>query len=492
MSIPYILNMQTNTMEIKLFNTLSKNKEVFKPLSAGKVGMYNCGPTVYDRAHIGNLRAYVFADTLRRMFEYNGFSVNQVINVTDVGHLSGENAGNADEGEDKMTKALKREGMPMTLDAMYKVGTIYFDKFVEDMRELNIELPTKFPRAADHIQEDIDLIEILVEKGFAYKTSDGMYFDTTKFGDYGKLGNIDIASLKAGARVAANTEKRNPTDFALWKFNELLGWSSPWGNGFPGWHIECSAMSAKYLGQPFDVHTGGIDHIPVHHNNEIAQSEAASGGVPLANYWMHNAFITMKGGAGGADGKMSKSAGGFLTLDSLEKEGLSPVAYRYWLLTAHYRSPVNFSFEAVRAAENALVRLMATLGEHVGGVEVAAGGKVELGYKEKFTAFVNDDLDTPKAVALIWDLLKDTAVSAADKVATVLDFDKVLGLNIAEELAGAKKEAAAPDEVIALADEREKARQSKDWKKADELRAKIGAAGFEVLDQKDGGYELKS
>lgn len=482
-------------MDIKLYNTLTKEKEVFKPVKAGYVGMYNCGPTVYDRAHVGNLRAYVFADTLRRTFEYNGYTVNQIMNITDVGHLSGENAGNADEGEDKMTKALKREGMSMTVEAMYKVATIYFDKFVEDLKELNVKLPNKFPRAADHIQEDIDLVEILVNKGFAYTISDGVYFNTSKFSDYGKLGNIDIASLKAGARISANTEKKNPTDFALWKFNESLGWSSPWGNGFPGWHIECSAMSAKYLGQPFDVHTGAIDLIPTHHNNEIAQSEAAYD-KPLANYWMHNAFLNMKGE------KMSKSAGGFITLETLNKESISPIAYRYWLMTAHYRTPANFSYEAVRGAENALIRLMATLGEFYAENGNKNGGKINTEYSAKFQAFINDDLDTPKAIALVWDILKDVNVSPADKLATIIDFDKVLGLNIAKEISSSKKNgknglngkagsANIPAEVVAIAELRERARQEKNWKEADSLRIQIEKAGFDILDNKDGGYELK-
>ena len=483
-------------MDIKLFNTLSKKKEEFKPLKKSKVGMYNCGPTVYDRAHIGNLRAYIFADTLRRMFEYNDYSVNQIMNITDVGHLSGENSGNADLGEDKMTKALKREGMPMTLEAMYKIATIYFDKFVEDIRELNIELPTKFPRASEHIKEDIDLIAVLTKKGFTYKTSDGIYFDTSKFADYGKLGNIDIASLKAGARVAENTEKHNPTDFALWKFSAatspsksdsdatdpILGWESPWGKGFPGWHIECSAMSTKYLGQPFDIHTGGIDHVPVHHNNEIAQSEAANG-KPLANYWMHNGFINVDGK------KMSKSAGGFITLETLKKEGVSPIAYRYWLLTSHYRSPANFTYEAVRGAEKALAKLVATLRNYPAKGKMK--GKIIADYKDKFTAFINDDLDTPRAVALIWDLLKDNAnnasgvnISPADKLATILDFDKVLGLGL--DLIGNISET-IPKEIVAIAE----AREEKDWKKADALRGQIEASGFDILDNKNGGYKLR-
>ncbi len=484
-------------MDISLYNTLSRKKEHFEPVQTGKIGMYNCGPTVYDRAHIGNLRAYIFADTLRRMFEYNDYSVNQIMNITDVGHLSGENAGAADEGEDKMSKALRREGMPLTLDAMYKVATIYFEKFVEDLKCLNIELPTKFPRAADHIKEDIDLIEILLQKGFTYKTSDGIYFDTSKFVGYGKLGNIDIASLKAGARVAENTEKRNPTDFALWKFSavsapskpanslsQILGWESPWGTGFPGWHIECSAMSTKYLGQPFDIHTGAIDLIPTHHNNEIAQSEAANG-KPLANYWMHNGFINVDGK------KMSKSAGGFITLETLKKEAVSPIAYRYWLLTSHYRSPANFTYEAVRGAEKALTKLVTILRNY------PSNGKIVAEYKDKFTTFINDDLDTPRAVALIWDLSKDSApdILPADKLATILDFDNVLGLGLNLTLSSKKSAAdlseAIPHEVTAIAEAREKSRQDKDWNKADSLRGQIEVAGFDVLDNKAGGYELR-
>ncbi len=460
--------------------------------------MYNCGPTVYDRSHVGNLRAYVFADTLRRMFEYNSYQVNQIINITDVGHLSGENSGNADEGEDKMTKALRREGLPMTLEAMYKVGTIYFDKFVEDLRELNIELPTKFTRAADHIQGDIDLVEILVKKGFAYTISDGVYFDTSKFVGYGKLGNIDIASLKAGARVSTNTEKHSPTDFALWKFNERLGWSSPWGNGFPGWHIECSAMSTKYLGQPFDVHTGAIDLIPTHHNNEIAQSEAAYD-KPLANYWMHNAFVNIRSNTDEKDGKMSKSAGNFVAMDTLKKDGLSPTAYRYWLLTAHYRTPASFSYEAIHGAENALTRLLSTLSGYSSATK-GTNGKILVDYKDKFLSFINDDLDTPKVVALVWDILKIADIKPADKLATILDFDRVLGLNLAEEIKTSNKGdpdnsangGQIPQEIITLAEAREQARQSKDWKKSDELRSEIEKSGFDIMDKKDGGYTVKS
>lgn len=487
-------------MQIKLYNTLTGKKEIFKPIKAGEVTMYNCGPTVYDRAHIGNLRAYVFADVLRRTLEYAGFSVKQVINVTDVGHLTGDNSGDADNGEDKMTKALRRENMPITLAAMHEVATKYFDIFVEDLKELNIELPAEFPRASDHIAEDIELIKELEKKGFAYAISDGVYFDTQKFKGYGKLGKTnadktgkesgnEVDSSKDKARVVSNPEKRHPADFAVWKLNApnakdanatSLGWDSPWGRGFPGWHIECSAMSRKYLGQPFDIHTGGIDHIPVHHNNEIAQSEAAYG-VPLADYWMHNEFITIR------NSKMAKSAGGSLTLETLQNESVSPVAYRYWLLTAHYRSPVNFTYEAVKAAQNALIRLMAV----VSGLP--EDGKVISAYKERFEALIADDLNTPQAIAIVWDLLKDTAHTPEDKRATILDFDHVLGLDlkaVPHNIAETSGEEIPPD-VQALAHTREEARRNKDWKKADAFRLEIENRGFEVEDL-PGGFKVRS
>jgi cysteinyl-tRNA synthetase len=430
--------------------------------------MYNCGPTVHDYAHIGNLRSYVFADSLRRMFEYNGYEVAQVVNITDVGHLVSD----ADEGEDKMTKALKREGKPLSLEAMREVATFYYERFVEDLKALNVELPKAFPRASDHIKEDIELIGALEKKGFVYKASDGIYFDTRRFPAYGKLGGRADKTAGTGSRIGANPEKRDPADFALWKFNPKLGWPSPWGQGFPGWHIECSAISAKYLGQPFDIHTGGIDHIPVHHTNEIAQSEAAYG-KPLAHYWLHNEFLTV-----GGDGKMAKSAGNFITLKTLADESISPLAYRYWLLSAHYRSPVRFTYDAVRAAQNALIRLLAAVGSY------PDGGKAVPAYKERFLAFVNDDLDMPEAVALAWELVKDPKVNDADKRATLLDFDRVFGLKL--DSAPRVEEETVPEEIKALSDAREGARKAKDWKKADAIRVEIEARGFEVSDTPEG------
>ena len=457
-------------MDVFLYKTLSRTKEKFTPITPGKVGIYSCGPTVYDRAHIGNLRSYVFADTLRRMLEYNAYTVQHIINITDVGHLSSD----ADDGDDKMTRALLRDNKPLTLESMYEVGSTYLAAFLEDIQKMNIEPPTKTPRASEHIEGVITLIKELEKKEIAYTTGDGIYFDTSKFPTYGKLGNIKINSLREGSRVHANPEKRNPIDFALWKFNSTLGWESPWGKGFPGWHIECSAMSREYLGQPFDIHTGGIDHIPTHHNNEIAQSETAYN-EPLAHYWMHNEFIRLE------NAKMAKSSGSFITLDTLLEETISPITYRYWLLTAHYRSPVDFSYEAVRGAQSALIRLLTTFGNY------PDGGKVVSSYTSRFQTFINDDLDMPQAIALMWELIKDSSVSDADKKATLLDFDTVFGLQLASiPSLHDEPSPVIPAEIHALSEAREEARAQKDWVKADALRGEIEARGFILTDTETG------
>lgn len=459
--------------EIRLFNTLTGGKEAFRPIEPGRVGLYDCGPTVYDDAHIGNLRSYVFADVLRRTLEYNGYGVKQVINITDVGHLTSD----ADDGDDKMTKALRRLGKPLTLEAMKEAAAGYESSFKRDLAALNIEAPAVFPRASEHIQEEIELIRALEEKGFAYGTGDGMYFDTSKFKDYGKLGRRRPETAgsgdQAGKARVINAEKRRPADFALWKFDGKLGWDSPWGKGFPGWHLECSAMSRKYLGQPFDIHTGGIDHIPVHHNNEIAQSEAAYG-KPLANLWMHNAFLT----AGKA--RMAKSAGGFITLKALAEGGVSPLAYRYWLLTGHYRSPMEFSFEAVRAAGNARDRLAAAAAGWPGG------GKPDTAYGDKFRAAANDDLDTPAAAALAWELTRDKNISDTNKRATLLDFDRVLGLRLSETSPAATAKTVSPENMPSgirdMVAAREEAREAGNWAEADALRLELEKRGYAVKD----------
>ncbi len=460
---------------IRFTNTLSGQKEEFKPIDTKKIGMYNCGPTVYDYAHIGNLRKYIFDDILRRTLEWNDFEVHQVINITDVGHLSSD----SDTGDDKVERAAKKEHRSAT-----DITTFYTEAFYKDLASLNIEAVSNkdqndfFPKATDHIAEQIELIKTLETKGFTYKTSDGIYFDTAKFPTYGKLGNIDLEGLKEGARVEANAEKHNPTDFALWKFSKpeeqrLQEWSSPWGTGFPGWHIECSAMSMKYLGETFDIHTGGIDHIPVHHNNEIAQSEAATG-KPFVNYWLHEAFVNVDGG------KMAKSLNNFYRLQDLQDKGIDPLAYRYWILTAHYRTAINFTWEAIEGAQKAYHRL-------IGFVQsVSETGAAQEEYLKHFTEHINDDLDTPKAVALLWTMLSDEKISNADKKATLLSMDKVLGLGLSNLM-----EIEIPESVLKLVDEREVARQEKDWQKSDELREKIKKQGFEVKDT-DKGPIIKS
>jgi cysteinyl-tRNA synthetase len=452
---------------MRFYNSLSHSIEEFKPIREGSVGMYHCGPTVYDYAHIGNLRSFVFADLLRRTFEYEGFEVEQVMNITDVGQLSSD----ADEGEDKMTKGLLREGKPITLEAMIELGSFYASKFKEDLNRLNILPPTHMPKASEHIREDIELISELEAKGFTYTTSDGVYFDTSKDPQYGKLGML---SESMESRIGENTEKKNSRDFALWKLNASMGYKSPWGSGFPGWHIECSAMSKKYLGESFDIHTGGIDLAPIHHNNEIAQSENACG-CEFVHYWLHNEFVNVDGE------KMAKSGGNILTLRTLEEKGYSPLAYRYFLLQSHYRSKTSFTFEALDSAENAYRKLkefFATL---------PLGGKVDSSYKAKFDNAIETDLNTPEALATLWTLVKDEEVSPGDKRATLLQFDKVLGLNLDKNEYEVTN---VPEDVQVLLKLRDTARLEKDFTRSDELRDEIRQKGFEVKDTPE-GQELK-
>jgi cysteinyl-tRNA synthetase len=398
---------------LKLHNTLTGKLEDFAPLSPGKVAMYHCGPTVYDYAHIGNLRSYVFADILRRTAEYLGFDVLQAINITDVGHLTSD----ADQGDDKMVKGLRREGLPLSLEGLRELADKYEAAFKEDLKALNVKTPQHFPRATAYLADEIALVEELEKKGFAYKLEDGIYFDTGKLPDYGKLGGLTPLS-EAENRVDASG-KKSPRDFVLWKFSsdEKLGFDSPFGKGFPGWHIECSAMSRKILGQPFDIHTGGMDHIPVHHNNEIAQSEAAYG-VPLANFWLHNEFLKVN------EAKIAKSEGTGITLAELKAKGFSPLAYRYLLLMTHYRSPVNFTWEALEAAQNAYTKITKQVSA------LPDGGKVDEGYKAQFIEKIGNDLNTPQALALLWTMMKDKNVSPEDKKATAQDFCRVYGLGL--------------------------------------------------------------
>jgi cysteinyl-tRNA synthetase len=461
-------------MNIFLHNTLTGKKEVFTPISKPffgrpKVGMYHCGPTVYNYPHIGNLRAYVFADTLKRLMKASGYKVEQVINITDVGHLVSD----ADTGEDKMEKARAREGK-----SAQDIANFYTQIFFENLKDLNIDTEkTHFPKATEYIPEQIAIVKTLEKKGFTYKTSDGIYFDTSRFPHYGKLGNIDIQGIREGERIGTHAEKKNPTDFALWKFSPSdhkreQEWPSPWGVGFPGWHIECSAMSKALLGTTFDIHTGGIDHIPVHHNNEIAQSESAHD-KEFVHYWLHSAFVTIEGS------KMAKSEGNFLTLQSIKEKNISPLAYRYFLLSARYSTPLNFTWEALEAAQTAYKRMNSNV------AELPNGGRARTDLVQKALSFISDDLDTPKALALVWDILKDDTLSPADKKATIVKIDALLGLLTKEQ----EKASVIPPAVQALALERQNARVQKDWKKSDELRDKIKAEGFEIKDTPH-GYTL--
>jgi len=458
---------------LKLYNTLTRKKENFVPIKRGNVGFYACGPTVYWYAHIGNLRTYIFEDILRRVLEYNGYKVNQVMNITDVGHLTSD----ADTGEDKIEMGAKRENK-----TAWQIAQFYTDAFKKDIKKLNIQSPTLWVKAIDHIKEQITLIKILEKKGFTYKISDGIYFDTSKIKDYGKLAGLKKQKLKAGARVAMVKGKKNPTDFALWKFTprgvkRQMEWDSSWGRGFPGWHTECVAMSKKYLGVPFDIHTGGIDHIPIHHTNEIAQSEAAFG-KNLAKFWLHGEFLTLKGG------RMGKSEGNIIILQDLIKKGFNPLTYRYLCLTAHYRSKLSFSLETLKSAQNALNNLY----EKITEVNVRRKTKNEKQqlktqnyYKKKFLEFINDNLDIPKSLALAWRLIKDENVSNKEKYKLLLDFDKVLGLDLAKI-----KIKKIPAEVKRLVQEREKYRSQKNWQKADKIRKKIKELGYQIEDTEEG------
>lgn len=469
---------------LTFYNTLTKQEDVFTmPPHAREVRMYNCGPTVYGRQHIGNLSMFVFTDILRRTLQYNGYAVKQVINFTDFGHLTSD----ADEGEDKMKTGLKREGLAPTLENMRVLGEKYANLFLEDLRLLNAEVDAvTFPRASDYIPAQIAMIQTLEEKMYTYTTKDGVYFDTSRFPEYGTLGGIDLAGLKEGARVKVSTEKRSPTDFILWKSSKRLGWDSPWGKGFPGWHIECSAMINATLGKQIDIHTGGIEHIPIHHNNEIAQSESATGKRPLARFWMHRAHLQLEGG------KMAKSEGKVVYISDIVERGFHPLAFRYLLLGAHYRTSANFTWESLQAAQTAYAKLVAL---RLSITERA--GEVPASWKKKFIERINSDLDTPGALAVLWDMTKDDSLSSPDLLAGLLDFDRVLGLNLVEPDAAAKEKSAQfarttieaadiPSHIQELNQKREEARAEKNWARADELRDEMTAEGFGIEDTPSG------
>ncbi len=458
-------------MQLYLFNTLTRKKEVFTPVYEGRVGMYTCGPTVYNYAHIGNLRTYIFEDVLRRVLTYNGYAVRHVMNITDVGHLTGDR----DMGEDKLEAGARREGK-----SAWEIAGFYLEAFKADMGKLNLLEPTVWCRATDTLPDQIDLIRTLEQKGYTYQTSDGIYFDTARFPDYAKLSHQNLEALQEGARVEKNPEKRNATDFALWKFSpegvrRQMEWDSPWGTGFPGWHVECSAMSMKFLGDQLDIHCGGTDHIDVHHTNEIAQSEAATG-KPFFNYWMHGAFLIIAGGK-----KMAKSEGNFLTLDaSFTDRGIDPLVYRFAAFQTHYRKPMEYGPEGVEAARNGLQHLRNQVRELMQQVQ-GASGSVDADLKARFVAQINDDLNMPRAMAVVQELLKSD-LPAADRLATVLDFNRVLGL----DLDRVNEPQRLPDEIMALMERRQAARREKNWAESDRLRDEIQARGFLVQDGRDG------
>jgi cysteinyl-tRNA synthetase len=454
---------------LKLYNTLTRKKEEFVPLKKGTVKMYSCGPTVYNYAHIGNMRAYIFMDTLRKVLKYNGYKVKHVMNITDVGHLVSD----ADEGEDKMAKTARIENR-----SVYEIAKEYTDAFMKDIKALNIDTPEHIAKATEHIREMEIYVNDIVKNGYAYETSKGVYFDTSKLPNYGKmLSNSNIDDLKAGARVEVDTEKRNPQDFALWikaPKEHIMKWNSKWGLCYPGWHIECSAMSRKYLGDKFDIHTGGVDHIPIHHENEIAQSIGATGH-NLANYWMHVEFLLIDGG------KMSKSLGNVYTLNDLKAKGIDALSYRYFTYSSHYRNKLNFTWDAIKSAKNSLNKLRDMIALHK-GVNKKIDKNIISKYEEQFLDAINDDMNMPVAISIVWEIAKEKEKSN-DFYELIKKFDSVLSLDLDKNDKG---DINIPEDIKLILNERKDARKNKNFAKSDELRDKLKELGYIVKDTKDG------
>lgn len=454
---------------LKLYNTLTRKKEEFVPLKKGTVKMYSCGPTVYNYAHIGNMRAYIFMDTLRKVLKYNGYKVKHVMNITDVGHLVSD----ADEGEDKMAKTARIENR-----SVYEIAKEYTDAFMKDIKALNIDTPEHIAKATEHIREMEIYVNDIVKNGYAYETSKGVYFDTSKLPNYGKmLSNSNIDDLKAGARVEVDTEKRNPQDFALWikaPKEHIMKWNSKWGLCYPGWHIECSAMSRKYLGDKFDIHTGGVDHIPIHHENEIAQSIGATGH-NLANYWMHVEFLLIDGG------KMSKSLGNVYTLNDLKAKGIDALSYRYFTYSSHYRNKLNFTWDAIKSAKNSLNKLRDMIALHK-GVNKKIDKNIISKYEEQFLDAINDDMNMPVAISIVWEIAKEKEKSN-DFYELIKKFDSVLSLDLDKN---DKEDINIPEDIKLILNERKDARKNKNFAKSDELRDKLKDLGYIVKDTKDG------
>lgn len=460
-------------MDIYFYNTLTKKKQIFIPLNPKEVKIYSCGPTVYKDATIGNMRTNIFQDVLRRVLRYNGYKIKHVMNITDVGHLVSD----GDEGEDKMLKSAREEHK-----TPLEIANHYTKLFFDDLEALNIETPEVVCKATEHIKEMLEYVKELMKNGYAYETSTAIYFDISKLDKYPILSNLNVEEQKAGARVEVDPEKRNPCDFALWikaPETHLMKWDSPWGPSYPGWHIECSAMGRKYLGEQFDIHTGGIDLIPTHHENEIAQSKGTCGKIP-ANYWMHGEYLLINGG------KMSKSLGNVYLIKDLEEKGYDPIVYKLFSYSCHYRNKLNFTWEGIEAASKSLERLKNGYQLHLVGKDEVENNLVKE-LEEKFHQAINDDLNMPAAMSVVWEIAR-TEKKSPKLAELLLKFDTVLGLKIEEETNQFFKE--IPEEIIKLVEEREIARKNKDWIKSDELRELINQKGYDIKDTKQ-GTEIK-
>ena len=463
-------------MKLTFYNTLTRKKEEFHSIDENRVRMYSCGPTVYSYAHIGNFRTYIFMDTLRRVLKYNGYELKHVMNITDVGHLESD----ADEGEDKMEKAARKEKKDP-----YEIANFYTEIFLKDMGKLNIDKPEIITKATENISQMIEYVKEIIKNGYAYETSKGIYFDISKLDKYPVLSNRKLDDQIAGARVDVDPEKKNPYDFALWikaPENHIMKWESPWGLSYPGWHLECSTMGRRFLGEEFDIHTGGVDHIPTHHENEIAQSKGATGKIP-AHVWMHCEYLQVDGG------KMSKSLGNTYTISQLEEKGISPLAFKLFCFTAHYRNKLNFTFEGAYGAQKALERLYDSYIKNANGVDDVDEDIIKE-YAERFLAYINDDMNMPGAMSVVWEIARNAkkSIKFAD---LLLKFDKVLGLdmkNAENYLLEFKHEESEelPEEIKALVEERKQARAEKNWAKSDEIRDRIISLGYGIKDTKDG------
>jgi len=455
---------------LRFYNTLSRQKEEFKPINPKFVTMYSCGPTVYNYAHIGNLRTYIFMDLIRRTLKLSGYKIKGVMNITDVGHLMAD----SDDGEDKMAVAAKKQNK-----TPWEIAEYYSKIFFEDLQKLNIGKPEIIAKATEHIEDMIKYVQNLESHGFSYETSDGIYFDIAKFPNYGCLSRANLEDQLAGARVEVNDEKRHPADFALWKKADplhIMQWESPWGMGYPGWHIECSAMSQKYLGKTFDIHSGGVDHIPIHHENEIAQNEAITGEKSV-NYWIHGEFMLVD------NGKMSKSLGNTYTIAQLEEKGYSPLDFRFFCLNTHYRKKLNFTFDGLDAAKVSRERLMQALASHKASSAPTNPDTIAK-YKQDFHAAIEDDINVPLALGILFTAIKEP--KSKDIYELALYFDKEFGLSL-DQLPAIKEESVdVPEEVMALIEKRKEAKKNKDFALADSIRGEILALGYNVLDTREG------